>query len=286
MPFTSTSSPGVRLLLARRPGARRPGRARGPRRRRLRRLPTSPSLLAVRRFWLFWFWPVAVALVLAAAGGAGPGRSGVAGVDAVGELGRLDEDCRPGVAWPALLGGGCGGRGGRPPPAAAAVVGAAASAAVGTRFRRGRRPVSAASPSRPWSGSGGTAWPRSPRPLRSRCRRSAVPEVTPVASRIWSMMSAFFVRLVVLSDMAWAMALSSSRSLPSRTERSSCCSAVIGLLFREGRRLPGRGSARGERNFREEKGFACECPPPDHRCLPGSPETACTRGERFEAQWG
>src|SRR5262249_27242665 len=60
------------------------------------------------------------------------------------------------------------------------------------------------------------------------------PDVTPVASRIWSMMSAFLVRLVVLSDMAWAMALSSSRSLPSRTDRSSCCSAVIGLLIYEG----------------------------------------------------
>ena len=80
------------------------------------------------------------------------------------------------------------------------------------------------------------------------------------------MMSAFFVRVVVLSDMAWAMALSSSRSLPSRTDRSSCCSAVIGLLFREGYRRPGFVRA-WRRNFREEKGFACECPPPDHHCV-------------------
>src|ERR1700733_2735652 len=42
------------------------------------------------------------------------------------------------------------------------------------------------------------------------------------------------------------MALSSSRSLPSRTDRSSCCSAVIGLLFLEGHRRPRCGSARGE----------------------------------------
>ncbi len=77
---------------------------------------------------------------------------------------------------------------------------------------------------------------------------AADPEVTPVASRIWSMMSAFFVRLFVLSDMAWAMALSSSRSLPSRTDRSSCCSAVIGLLIYEGCRQARGSSARGEEN--------------------------------------
>ena len=58
--------------------------------------------------------------------------------------------------------------------------------------------------------------------------------VTPVASSIRSMMSAFFVLVVVLRDIAWAMALSSSRSLPSSTDRSSCCSAVIGLLFHRG----------------------------------------------------
>ena len=53
---------------------------------------------------------------------------------------------------------------------------------------------------------------------------------TPVACRIWSMMSAFLVRVVVLIYIACAMAWSSSRSLPSSTDRSSCCSAVIGLL--------------------------------------------------------
>src|SRR5580704_615393 len=80
------------------------------------------------------------------------------------------------------------------------------------------------------------------------------------------MMSAFFVRLVVLSDMAWAMALSSSRSLPSRTDRSSCCSAVIGLLFWEVCRRPGF-VRRAAKEFQGWKGFACECPPPDHHCV-------------------
>ena len=53
---------------------------------------------------------------------------------------------------------------------------------------------------------------------------------TPVAFRMPSMMSAFFVRVLVFTDSACAIAWSSSRSLPSNTERSSCCSAVIGLL--------------------------------------------------------
>src|SRR5580698_5546638 len=80
------------------------------------------------------------------------------------------------------------------------------------------------------------------------------------------MMSAFFVRVVVLSDMAWAMALSSSRSLPSRTDRSSCCSAVIGSSSK--RVVAGPEYFRAWRgNFREEKGFACACPPPDHLCV-------------------
>ena len=132
-------------------------------------------------------------------------------------------------------------RRGRSPPASrrwrwparrpAAGASLPASAAGGARGR----------PTRPVLGAGGGV---------ARCGRDgfaplprvavgppADPEVTPVASRIWSMMSAFFVRLVVLSDMAWAMALSSSRSLPSRTERSSCCSAVIGLLLEGRRRL-------------------------------------------------
>jgi hypothetical protein len=59
----------------------------------------------------------------------------------------------------------------------------------------------------------------------------SVPAMTPVASRMRSMMSAFFVREVVFRDIACAMAWSSSRSLPSSTDRSSCCSAVIGLLI-------------------------------------------------------
>src|ERR1700733_9066785 len=78
------------------------------------------------------------------------------------------------------------------------------------------------------------------------------------------MMSAFLVRVVVFSDMAWAMALSSSRSLPSRTERSSCCSAVIGLLFRRG-----LSPARNVRAWRGETGRRKDSfqePSPDHLC--------------------
>ena len=74
---------------------------------------------------------------------------------------------------------------------------------------------------------------------RRRCRRrwlrSPTPDGppstdTPVALRMPSIMSAFFVLVLVFTDSAWAMAWSSSRSLPSNTERSSCCSAVIGIL--------------------------------------------------------
>jgi hypothetical protein len=55
---------------------------------------------------------------------------------------------------------------------------------------------------------------------------------TPAATRIWSMMSAFFVRELVSNAIAWAIVRSSSRSLRSSTERSSCCSAAIGYLTR------------------------------------------------------
>src|ERR1700728_1909849 len=54
------------------------------------------------------------------------------------------------------------------------------------------------------------------------------------------MRSAFFDLVVVLMSIAWAMAWSSSRSLDASTDRSSCCSAVIGLLifwYRKGLRL-------------------------------------------------
>src|ERR1700691_2063712 len=77
------------------------------------------------------------------------------------------------------------------------------------------------------------------------------------------MMSAFLVLVVVLRDMAWAMALSSSRSLPSSTDLSSCCSAVIGLLFHRGLSPP-RTSARGERIWGGES--MCHEPSPDHLC--------------------
>src|SRR5208282_4458790 len=60
------------------------------------------------------------------------------------------------------------------------------------------------------------------------------------------MMSAFLVRDVVLIAIAWAMAWSSSRSLDSSTDRSSCCSAVIGLLISWYRNLGGILSRRGE----------------------------------------
>ena len=72
-----------------------------------------------------------------------------------------------------------------PPPVAASVVPPLADAAApADRERRG-----------------GLAAPLvSAAPLL--CAPAAGPEVTPVASRIWSMMSAFLVRLVVLSDMA------------------------------------------------------------------------------------
>src|SRR5277367_6764312 len=80
------------------------------------------------------------------------------------------------------------------------------------------------------------------------------------------MMSAFFVRVVVLSDMAWAMALSSSRSLPSRTDRSSCCSAVIGLLFWEVRQ-PGYLPASGKEISRRRRACVQTPSPRDHRCV-------------------
>ena len=46
------------------------------------------------------------------------------------------------------------------------------------------------------------------------------------------MMSAFLLRELVSSDIAWAIARSSSRSLRSSTDRSSCCSAAISHLAR------------------------------------------------------
>ena len=232
------------------------------------------------RFWLFWlFWfrlrllpcwlllvvpgcpadvalaalrvLVAVALVLPVL----PWRR----VGAVGQLGRLDEDRRSGVAVgsPPPWRWSPPGRWPRPRRLGRPLVAAAPRRRRPARCRRRRPP-----------GSGGPAWRRCRGLAAVAVAPAAVagPEVTPVASRIWSMMSAFFVRVVVLSDMAWAMALSSSRSLPSRTDRSSCCSAVIGLLFQEGCRRLGLVRAwRG--NFREEKGLACECPPPDHLCV-------------------
>ena len=86
-------------------------------------------------------------------------------------------------------------------PAAAALRGPSAGPAARRPRRRGRR-VPSASSARP----------------------------TPVAFRMPSMMSAFLVRVVVFTDRACAIAWSSSRSLLSNTERSSCCSAVIGFL--------------------------------------------------------
>src|ERR1039458_8466664 len=62
------------------------------------------------------------------------------------------------------------------------------------------------------------------------------------------MRSDFFDRVVVLMSIAWAMAWSSSRSLDSSTDRSSCCSAVIGLLifwYRKGLYLCPYGENRG-----------------------------------------
>ena len=46
------------------------------------------------------------------------------------------------------------------------------------------------------------------------------------------MMSAFLLRELVSSAIAWAIARSSSRSLRSSTDRSSCCSAAISHLAR------------------------------------------------------
>ena len=76
---------------------------------------------------------------------------------------------------------------------------------------------------------------------------------TPAARKIWSMMSAFLLREFVSSDIAWAIARSSSRSFRSSTDRSSCCSAVISHLARLRPRFrlgePGRQGTRnrGER---------------------------------------
>ena len=116
--------------------------------------------------------------------------------------------------------------------------------------------------------------------------------VTPAARRIESIMSAFFVLVLVFTDSACAMAWSSSRSLPSNTERSSCCSAVIGFLVSHV--LVGEWSdstRQGIRGGELRREFASRAPPPNavsglaasYRANQGIPPTS-PKGRFVEAK--
>ena len=222
-----------------------PGVRSRPRRRRPRRLPGS---LALRQpccmCWRFWFWSGH-----RRAGGRrralGPptGRRPSRSVDGLAAGGVVEDwsvrRCRgfTGVSGrchrrPGIYLRTDGGRGG----------GRRTTGTSSCRWRSGARvrthwlpPPSSSIVLGVAVGVGGAPAAARPGPCgRRRSRRWRWPRTLrhPAARRIWSMMSAFLLRELVSSDIAWAMARSSSRSFRSSTDRSSCCSAVISHLAR------------------------------------------------------
>ena len=210
-------------------------------------------------------WPLVepVAPSPAVSGGACRSASEEAGVAGTARLaGALRADCEAGISEESGAPAGPS-RSGPAPKRATSSSGPSVAAARG--WRRGDAPRGArgtlwepGAPAvcRPDSSSRVSTPGRSSDPGRGNCDATASPTSSvdapaafrarvarrgrsstpagssmPVARRIWLTRSDFRARLVGLEPKACAMAKSSSRSLASKTERSSCNSLIYYLIF-------------------------------------------------------